>query len=54
MSRGVMCAKSSRLTTSGDTIGELLHELEEKMEVCNHPHNTHTHTHTHTHIHTCV
>ena len=34
MSRGVMCAKSCRLTTSGDTIGELLHELEEKMEVC--------------------
>jgi nuclear pore complex protein Nup155 len=33
MSRGVMCAKSCRLTTSGDTIGELLHELEEKMEV---------------------
>ena len=34
MSRGVMCAKSSRLTTTSDTIGELLHELEEKMEVC--------------------
>ncbi|CAI8052459.1 Nuclear pore complex protein Nup155 [Geodia barretti] len=33
MSRGVMCAKSSRLTTTSDTIGELLHELEEKMEV---------------------
>ena len=31
-----MCAKSSRLTTTSDTIGELLHELEEKMEVCIH------------------
>ena len=28
-----MCAKSCRLATSGDTVGELLHELEEKMEV---------------------
>ena len=33
ISRAVMCAKSCNLATSGSSIGEFLHELEDKMEV---------------------
>ena len=36
ISRAVMCAKSCNLATSASKAGEVLHELEEKMEVC-HP-----------------
>ncbi len=37
ISRAVMCAKSCNLATGASTVGELLHELEEKMEVSNCP-----------------
>ena len=33
LSRAVMCAKSTTMTTSFSHDGELLHQLEEKMEV---------------------
>lgn len=33
MSRAVMCAKSCNMATAASRVGELLHELEEKMEV---------------------
>ncbi len=33
ISRAVMCAKSCNLATSASRAGEILHELEEKMEV---------------------
>ena len=33
LSRAVMCAKSTAMTTSFSHDGELLHQLEEKMEV---------------------